>query len=398
MNIVIATPILHDKTSPFNHLFKDILEGFLNAGHEVVRIVAVEDDKDTGYTLGIANPSVTYYPVFRKAQERGNIIKRYLTDIITTIKMARKIRHLDSGDVLFEDVCYSSFCTVRAAKKKGMRVVVMVQDIWPDNAVQSGLIGDRSLIYRYFECHQRFVYRCADQIICISDDMKQFLVAKGLEEKKIDVIYNWGYNDELVNIPWEGNEFVKKYSLDPSKFYAIYAGNIGKMQNVEIVVEVARLLKENDKIRFLIIGDGTRRGAIEKLISEYSLPNLLMLPLQPPELATSIYSAAGVNIIPLVPDGVKTAMPSKTGIVLSCGRPAIFAFGSDCAFAKVVDEYDAGSCVSAKFAEELAEAVLGWSNDKEGTNTGAYKLFQDYFVKSGNVGKYVENLGWSIER
>ena len=73
----------------------------------------------------------------------------------------------------------------------------------------------------------------ADRIICISDDMKDFISSKGVDEKKIEVIYNWGYSDEVVDIAWEDNEFVKKYSLDKTKFYAIYAGNIGKIRQNE---------------------------------------------------------------------------------------------------------------------------------------------------------------------
>ena len=58
MKIVIVTPILFDKTSPFNHLFHDILNGFLQAGHNVTRLVAVESETDTGYDLGISSDAM----------------------------------------------------------------------------------------------------------------------------------------------------------------------------------------------------------------------------------------------------------------------------------------------------------------------------------------------------
>lgn len=72
-----------------------------------------------------------------------------------------------------------------------------------------------------------------------------------------------------------------------------------------------------EDIQFLIIGDGARREAIEVMAA--GLKNVTMLPMQPSELATHIYSAKGVNNIPLVAGETKTAMPSKTGVVLSCG-------------------------------------------------------------------------------
>lgn len=378
MKIAIATPILYDPTSPFNHLFKDILGGFLDAGHEVIRFVAVRDDAEDGYRYGYDR--IKYVKYKRTESAHGNIISRYLRDTLTNIREARGVKK-SGADVLFEDVSYSSFWAVRAAKKKGMKVVAMLQDVWPDNAVQSGLIGQGGLLYRYFERWQRYVYRKADKIICISDDMKDFIVSKGVDERKIEVIYNWGYSDETVDIPWEENLFVKKYRLERD-FYAVYAGNIGKMQNVELIVRAAARMPDT---KFLIVGDGARRAEIEEMAK--GKENITLLPLQPPELAEHIYSMAGVNIIPLVEGGPKTAMPSKTGVVLSCGRPVVFCFGSGTRFSKLVEEYGAGTSVSATDENELAEAIAS-ANGADGR-----ALFRKLFLRTVNVKKYAEEVG-----
>ena len=322
MKIAIATPILYDKKSPFNHLFKDIIEGFINAGFEIIRFVAVRDDNEDDYKFG--HEIVEYRKYKRKESGHCNIFTRYIRDTLTNIREAQGIKK-SNADILFEDVSYSSFWSVKAAKKKGMHVVAMLQDVWPDNAVQSGLIRNNSLLYHFFEFWQRYVYKKADSIICISDDMKDFIVSKGIDGRKIKVIYNWGYSDLPIHISWENNKFVKKYNLSRHKFYVVYAGNIGKMQNVELIVRAAQKIENDKNIVFLIIGDGARKSVIEKLAC--GLSNVMMLPLQPSELAEHIYSMAGVNVIPLVEGGSKTAMPSKSGIVLSCGQPVIFCFG-----------------------------------------------------------------------
>ena len=393
MKILIATPILYDPTSPFNHLMRDILQGLLDAGHEVTRIVAAESADDTAYTMGL--DGIRYIPILRKKSEKANIIKRYLTDTLTALRMAKAIKAADA-DVLFEDVCYSSFWCVRAAKKKRLQVVSMLQDVWPDNAVQSGLISEGSFIYRYFEYWQRKVYALSDRLICISDDIKAFIAQKGVSPDKIDVIYNWGYSDEPVNIPREDNAFLKKYELDPQTFYAIYAGNIGRMQNVELIIEAATRLREIEHIRFLIIGDGVKADEIRAAAAD--LPNVTMLPLQPSELAPAIYSAAGVNLIPLVEGGVKTALPSKTGVVLSCGRPAIFCFGDDSAFAAAVNEYGAGMTVSATDPAPLAAAIADLAaNESEAPCHGATALFLDRFTRSVNVKRYEECITNNVE-
>lgn len=387
MKIAIATPVLFDKASPFNHLFKDILGGFLDAGYEITRFVAVRDDKEDGFKYGYEN--IRYVKYHRKESEHGNIISRYIRDTLTNIREARGVKK-SGADVLLEDVSYSSFWAVRAAKKKGMRVVAMLQDVWPDNAVQSGLIREGGLLYKYFESWQRYVYRNADKIICISDDMKDFIVSKGVDEKKIEVIYNWGYSDETVDIAWEDNKFVKKYDLRKDVFYAVYAGNIGKMQNVEIVVRAAKLLQDRQDIHFLIVGDGARKNAIEEMAR--GLKNVTMLPMQPSELATHIYSAAGVNIIPLVTGGTKTAMPSKTGVVLSCGQPVIFTFGSESRSVRLIEESEAGASVDADDARALVQRIIELSDKRATDKTCGCAVFESLFKRENNVKKYVEIL------
>lgn len=388
MKIVIATPILFDKSSPFNHLFRDILEGLQKAGHSITRIVAVEEKGDTDYTMGL---TMDYIPMHRKAAAHGNIITRYITDSLTNWRMARKLKKLGT-DVLFEDVSYSSWMAVRAAKKRGMQVVAMLQDVWPDNAVQSGLIREGSLLYKFFEHFQRYVYKRADRLICISDDMKDFLVSKGVPAERITVIYNWGYTDQTVDIPRQENRFLKEFALDPDMFYAVYAGNIGRMQNVEIVVEAAKLLQARQDIRFLIIGGGARLDAIGALAESYGLGNVQFLPMQPSELAVHIYSAAGVNLIPLVKNGTRSALPSKTGVVLSCGRPAVFTFGADSGFARLLAETGAGYSVDPEDAEALAHRIDELSRQKDFDRAPVYEMFRKYFIRGKNVDSYVRAI------
>ena len=290
-------------------------------------------------------------------------------------------------NVLFEDVSFSSFWAVKAAKIKKIKVVAMLQDVWPDNAVQSQIIREGSFLYKFFEMWQRYVYKKSDKIICISDDIKDFIINKGIDGNKIEVIYNWGYSDEVIDISWEQNMFVKKFNLKKDIFYAIYAGNIGKMQNVEVIIKAAKELLNRSDIHFLIVGEGARENVIKDMAEK--LKNVTFLPMQPSELAPHIYSAAGVNIIPLVPGGTKTAMPSKTGIVLSCGNPAIFMFGSNSTFSKKVEEYGVGVSLEANDYLGLKKKICDMASSKREKN---YSLFLDMFTKKNNTKQYLDSV------
>lgn len=393
MRIVIATPVLYRESSPFNHLFSDIIGSFLDANYEIIRLVAVEDKNDFAFKYGYNNPNINYKLFKSKSAERSNILARFIRDSFTNIREAVAILRLRDVDVLFEDVSYSSFWVVCAAKLKKMKVVAMLQDVWPDNAVQSHIIREDSFLYKFFEIWQRYVYKNADKIICISDDIKDFIVSKGVDPNKIDVIYNWGYSDEIVDIAWKNNEFVKKYNLKKEVFYAVYAGNIGKMQNVEVIIKAAEELQDRNDIQFLIVGEGARENIIKEMAS--NLKNVTVLPMQPSEMAPHIYSAAGVNIIPLVPGGTKTAMPSKTGVVLSCGKPTIFMFGDNSTFSKKVEEYGAGVSLNANDYVGLKQSVVDIASSNLEKN---YSLFLEMFTKKNNTKMYVDAISNTIEK
>ena len=94
MKIVIATPILYSPTSPFNHLFKDIIGGLLDDGNEIIRLVAVENKNETEYTFGYVGPNIEYKLFKRKNSSHNNIISRYIRDTITNIREAIAILKL----------------------------------------------------------------------------------------------------------------------------------------------------------------------------------------------------------------------------------------------------------------------------------------------------------------
>ena len=385
MKIAIATPTLYYAESPYNHLFSDILGGFVQAGYRVVRYAACRTESETDFLYGFSESKIECKRTLRKESRHSNIISRYLRDSMTAIRMARGIRR-GNEDVLFEDVSYSSFWTVRAAKKKGMKIVAMVQDVWPDNAVQTGLIRNGGLLYRFFEAFQRYVYRNADRIVCISDDIRAFLIENGVAPDRISVIYNWGYGDAPVSIPWEKNAFAEKYGFSKERFYAVYAGNIGRMQNVELVLRAAALLASEPDIQVLIVGDGAKKEEIERMA--VGCRNVTVLPMQPSSLAEHVYSMAGVNLIPLIEGGAKTAMPSKTAVILSCGKPTVFCFGANTSFSERLQRYPGCRSVSPTDETELAEAIREMRRNRDGASV--YALFSELFTRSGNVARYVE--------
>lgn len=371
------------------------MEGFLSEGHSIWRLVAVEKNKkeNNDFSLGINNPEITYSTFYRKKVKKTNIVSRFLTDSWTQFRMSARVLFSKKWSLLFEDFSYSSHLNVICARLRRKKVVTMVQDLWPENAAESGIISRGSFAYRLFHFLSQIALKKSDRVVVISEDLKKTLIKNGIPEEKIRVIYNWGYSDEITSIPWESNRFVKKYKIDPSRFYPVYAGNIGRLQNVELVLHAAKELENHPEIHFLIIGDGVKREEIQNKASKMGLKNLTLLPLQDSDLATSIYSMASVNLIPLIPGGIATALPSKTGICLSCGKPIIACLEKDSFFAKMIISEKSGLVVDPSDPKELSEAILDLSSGKKSfQKIDIQESFKKHFRKHENVLEYCKAI------
>jgi glycosyltransferase involved in cell wall biosynthesis len=232
---------------------------------------------------------------------------------------------------------------------------------------------------------QRYAYTRADHLITISEDMKDTLVNDGVNEDKISVIYNWSYQDELymnVDTSPVSNMFSKEF------FNVVYAGNVGMMQNVDILIEAAKLMKEDKSVWFHIIGNGVYKEKLEAKAREYGINNISFWPMQKPELAPVIYSAADVNVIPLVKNIYRTALPSKTATCLACGKPIFFAVGKESAFAQKAVKETGCLLVDADNPAELADSLRAACLSELKCNN--LDFFRKYCEKTSNSKLYAE--------
>ena len=215
--------------------------------------------------------------------------------------------------------------------------------------------------------------------------MKDTLIKDGTPIENVETIYNWSYQDNLyTNVDLTSIA----HMFDENYFNVVYAGNIGVMQNVGILIEAAKLMKDDKKVWFHIIGDGVNKNVLENNAKEYGITNISFWPMQPSELAPAIYSAADVNVIPLVKDVYKTALPSKTATCLACQRPIIFAIGKDSKFGQKAMEEAGCPIVEADKPVDLVEAIR--RIQAGGRENKAGEFFLRYCGITENSKKYAD--------
>lgn len=374
-----------DRRTPSEHLLVAIVQALYADGHTVHII-----QKDTGGPLPklpseLVELGVTTDCIPCQLASKRNFIARYLVELRYVWKCRRLIKKYRDYDAVFNQSSnvagFMAFVVKHNMPKA--RLTYNVQDIFPENAAYIGSV--KGIVYKILSAEQRYAYRHADQIITISEDMKELLIEIGADSQKTDVVYNWSYTDNLYRYEDVYNEKIEKY-LSTGKFNVVYAGNIGAMQNVDVVVETAKLMQDEEDVHFHIFGDGMYKERLQH--EAEGLSNISFWPMQPSELAPSIYAMADVNVIPLAPNIYRTALPSKTATCIACQKPIVMAIGKESVFGRKLSQVEAVKLVDSSNPVEVKEAISKLKNHE------AYKdlseFYKEHFVRSANSERYKE--------
>ena len=277
-------------------------------------------------------------------------------------------------------------------KCKKVPFVYNLQDIFPDSLVGTGLTKKGSLLWKIGRVIENFTYRNADKIIVISEDFKKNIMAKGVPEEKIVVIYNWVDQNAVVDIPRSENILFDRYGLDRSKFYITYNGNIGLTQNMDMLLEVAKALEANEDIQFVLVGNGAYLEEVKRIIAERNVQNVTLLPFQPYEEISHVFSLGDVSLVISKPGVGANSVPSKTWSIMSASRPVLANFDEN-ELKSIIEKNNCGIFTKAGDKVAFADAILKLYGDRElckemGRN--GRKFVMENLTKEIGTQKYVD--------
>ena len=388
MKILMWLSIGLDRRTPSEHLLTAIVEALYEKGH-TVHILQISSGGDKpSLPDNMARLGVTTTCVSQNQAGKSNFVGRYLADLQYVMKCRKYLKTLEFDRVFMQssNVAGVQTATLRQLHRN-VPLTFNVQDIFPENAVYSRTMKKDSMPYKVLSAIQKKAYRDADRIITISEDMKDQLLELGVDADKISVIYNWSYQDEVYDPEQTTSEVVDRL-VPEDDFNVVYAGNIGLMQNVEIVVETAAKMKNEPRIRFHIFGDGLYRKKLEARTQELGLENVVFHDMLPAEHAPALYCKADVNIIPLAESIYRTALPSKTATCLACQKPIILAIGEKSRFGHALSKKTGCKITGSNDAEGMAKAILSIYEEKN--ELSVKEIFSQAFRLSANSAAYAQ--------
>ncbi|MDD7303682.1 MAG: glycosyltransferase family 4 protein [Prevotellaceae bacterium] len=334
---------------------------------------------------------------FSMFREGNNAILRALRYALISLKQIYHgifSQYAKDCDVIFTNSTPPIQGAVSAIIKKYKKIplVYNLQDIFPDSLVNNGLAKKGGVLWKIGRVIENFTYKHADKIIVISEDFKKNIMAKGVPEEKIVVVYNWVDQHAVVDIPRDQNKLFDAYGLDRNKFYITYNGNIGLSQNMDMLLEVAKSLRTNPDIQFVLVGDGAYLDEVKRIVAENQLDNVHLLPFQPYEDISHVFSLGDVSLVISKPGTGAASVPSKTWSIMSASRPVLANFDEN-ELKEIVNKHRCGIFTKAGDKEAFVEGILRLYNDrglcKEYGRNGR-QFVMDNLTREVGTGKYVE--------
>jgi colanic acid biosynthesis glycosyl transferase WcaI len=325
--------------------------------HEGYRKKWVQEERQAG---------VRVLRVWLATSKRRTLLARLATFVTFTMSASWRLLRDPRPDIVFAVLQPLSVGVTLplVARLKGARLVLNLQDLHPDAQIRLGMIRNRGLI-RLLKAIEGRAYRSCAALTVICEDFRQHALRHGAAPGRVFVIENWVDAERIRPEPEGGRRFRRGLGIGDQDFAVLWAGTLGHVSGVDVVVEAAAVLSSNRRIRFVIVGEGPVKERSQARARELGLANVRFEPFQPESMLAAMQSSADVSLVTLAPTLAEVSVPSKVLAYFAAGRPVIAAVPQESETANLIRRAGAGVIVPAGDAAALAAAIAQLASDPE---------------------------------
>ncbi len=278
------------------------------------------------------------------------------------------------------------FCAPQAwlvARLSGGKAWLHIQDYELDAAFDLGLLKG-STLRNLVANAERLLMRRFDKVSTISQRMADRALSKGVDSDCVELFPNWvdlsGFAFNTDPLSNHSNAYRTELGINQDSIVALYSGNMGNKQGLEILAQVAHLCPD---VTFVFCGHGAGRVGLMKLCE--GLHNVLFLDLQPLERLGEFLAIADIHLLPQRADAADLVMPSKLTGMFASGRPVIATAQMGTELADVVS--DCGLVVESENPDAFAEAINLLAHDKHLRKSlgSAGRIYAELYMSKNNV-------------
>ena len=328
-------------------IYTDLLRCFQKRGHDIYTVSPYEK------RTGLKTELVVEHGVKMLHVSIGNITKCGMIEKgISTLQIESKfcaaIKKYFS-DVKFDLVIYTTppitFAKVIQFVKKrdGARSYLMLKDIFPQNAVDIGMMsksGVKGILYKLFRKKEKKLYAISDRIGCMSQANVDYVLKHNpeVDPAKVEICANSIEPQDMRVSAEERAALREKYGIPQDKKVFVYGGNLGRPQGIPFLIECLRAEKENADAFFLVVGAGTEYEKLEAFVNEEKPANMKLLKHLPPEDYDRLVAACDVGLIFLDHRFTIPNFPSRLLAYMQAGLPVLAATDPNTDIGKVIVE------------------------------------------------------------
>jgi glycosyltransferase involved in cell wall biosynthesis len=293
--------------------------------------------------------------------DKNNIAGRIVNFFTQSLGIFLKTLSLaNSQDIIFvvTNPPLLPFCALLVKWLKGCRVFLLIHDVYPEVLIATEIFKPSSLLVAITRRTNKILYNNCDRIITLGRDMSAIAQNK-LDRRnyeRIVCIPNWADTDIIYPIVKQDNPLINKLQLE-SKFIVLQLGNIGRTHGIEYLVEAAKKLQENSKIKFIVVGSGAKKQWLQEEIERNKLESMEVFPTCDRSELNQYLNLGDIAVISFIPGMAGVSVPSRMYNQMAAGK-AIIAIADDRSeLALVVEEEQIGWVVRPNDIEQLVNVI-----------------------------------------
>lgn len=313
-------------------IYSDLMREFIKRGDDVY--IASPTERRFGKSTHLIESGYCHILKIRTLNiQKTNVIEKGIGTMLLEIQFDNAIRKY-WGSIYFDLVLYSTppitFNKVIESVKKrcGCRSYLMLKDIFPQNAVDLGMIKKGGFLHKMFRKKEERLYEISDRIGCMSPANCEYVIKHNpqIDPAKVELCPNAVDPIEITPISdKERTELLCNLAIPTDKTLFIYGGNLGKPQGIDFLLNVLEALEQRTNCYVIIVGNGTEYPRISKWFEENKPQNAKLIPRLPKNKYDRLISACHVGMIFLDPRFTIPNFPSRLLSYLENSMPVLIA-------------------------------------------------------------------------
>lgn len=262
------------------------------------------------------------------------------------------------------------FCALLRKLKIGNPYIYLIFDVYPDTAINLGVIKENSLLSRLWEWVNKISFTYASNIIVIGRCMKDIIAAKinkngiHVAGNKVQMIPVWSDDKYIQTNKNDKNPFIERWGLE-RKFVVLYSGNMGRFHDMETIMGVTKELSAFENIFFLFVGEGHKKKWMIEYAQKHNIRNCQFHTYVNREDLGDVLSCGNIGLVSLMEGQEGLSVPSKTYALMAAGLPVIAVMSFSSEIAQMIIEENCGVVVRNGNVQGLKDTIVNLYNNQK---------------------------------